>query len=391
MADIFQIVENNGIPKDIGDSKARTNIAPTFDVNKANAVGDLVLSDSGILYRFNAAYSAGTSWNNRTSKEQVNLAEVKAPLNSPTFTGTPIAPTATAGTNNTQIATTAYADTSSTNAIAPIKSDIGIVEDTNTATHSISAGQYVIWKGNLYIANTAIANGAALSTSNLTQVTNGGLNDINNNLHNHAISLYNSIYISANSDLNNFKTYGNYRIESNAISETIANIPVKVAGVLIVKSGMNISTIYIQQIFIPYTGARMYTRYSNSSGNTWFYWNLIGEEDGWWQIDIPRATLTNIANNRWHRQGNVVFCEIMFTVDASQTGNAYIAGTCIPNFGLTVGNVYGTWHDKDADKSGTVCGTSGGNIWMALNGNGPAPLTNFVGHIMGISLTVLLH
>ena len=34
----------------------------------------------------------------------------KAPLASPTLTGVPLAPTATAGTNNTQIATTAYAD-----------------------------------------------------------------------------------------------------------------------------------------------------------------------------------------------------------------------------------------------------------------------------------------
>ena len=34
----------------------------------------------------------------------------KADLVSPTFTGTPLAPTATAGTNNTQISTTAYAD-----------------------------------------------------------------------------------------------------------------------------------------------------------------------------------------------------------------------------------------------------------------------------------------
>ena len=36
--------------------------------------------------------------------------DLKAPLASPTLTGTPIAPTATAGNNSTQIATTAYAD-----------------------------------------------------------------------------------------------------------------------------------------------------------------------------------------------------------------------------------------------------------------------------------------
>lgn len=178
MADIYQIIENNETPKSIEDRKARTNIAPYFEPSNANAAGDLILSDTGILYRFNAAYSAGTSWSSRTSKEEVNLAEIKAPLDSPAFTGIPTAPTAVAGTSNTQIATTAYADTSSSNAIAPVKSDIGIVEDTNTATHTINAGQYVIWKGNLYTANTTIANGAALSSSNLTQVTNGGLNDV---------------------------------------------------------------------------------------------------------------------------------------------------------------------------------------------------------------------
>jgi hypothetical protein len=36
--------------------------------------------------------------------------DLKAPLASPSLTGTPLAPTATPGTNNTQIATTAYAD-----------------------------------------------------------------------------------------------------------------------------------------------------------------------------------------------------------------------------------------------------------------------------------------
>jgi hypothetical protein len=41
----------------------------------------------------------------------------KADLNSPTFTGTPLAPTATAGTNTTQIATTAFVSTAVSNLI----------------------------------------------------------------------------------------------------------------------------------------------------------------------------------------------------------------------------------------------------------------------------------
>lgn len=40
-----------------------------------------------------------------------------APLSSPTFTGTPAAPTATAGTNTTQIATTAYVTTAISNLV----------------------------------------------------------------------------------------------------------------------------------------------------------------------------------------------------------------------------------------------------------------------------------
>lgn len=59
-----------------------------------------------------------------------------------------------------------------------LKADIGIVENTDTATHTIAAGQYVIWKGSLYKASAAIPAGSTLSASNLTSVNNGGLNEL---------------------------------------------------------------------------------------------------------------------------------------------------------------------------------------------------------------------
>lgn len=66
--------------------------------------------------------------------------------------------------------------------IANLKSNAGIVEDGNTATHTISRGQYVIWKGVLYTADAAIASGTTLAASggnkNLTAVSNGGLNSL---------------------------------------------------------------------------------------------------------------------------------------------------------------------------------------------------------------------
>lgn len=46
--------------------------------------------------------------------------DLKAPLASPALTGTPTAPTATPGTNNTQIATTAYADAAAAAAAAAV-------------------------------------------------------------------------------------------------------------------------------------------------------------------------------------------------------------------------------------------------------------------------------
>ena len=59
-----------------------------------------------------------------------------------------------------------------------LKADIGIVENTDTATHTITSGQYVIWKGNLYTATTAIPAGSTLSLSNLSAVSNGLGNEV---------------------------------------------------------------------------------------------------------------------------------------------------------------------------------------------------------------------
>lgn len=57
-----------------------------------------------------------------------------------------------------------------------IKSDIGIVENGDVATHAITKGYYVIWKGDLYIAKTDISSGTTLSAAsngNLTAKPSG--------------------------------------------------------------------------------------------------------------------------------------------------------------------------------------------------------------------------
>lgn len=63
-------------------------------------------------------------------------------------------------------------------AIENVKSTIAIVENGNTASSNISAGQYVIWNNVLYTARTAIASGDTLSATNLQEVTGGVSNSI---------------------------------------------------------------------------------------------------------------------------------------------------------------------------------------------------------------------
>lgn len=66
--------------------------------------------------------------------------------------------------------------------VRKLKRCIGIVEDGDTASTAISKGKYVVWKGNLYTADSAISAGTTLSASggskNLTAVSDGAANSL---------------------------------------------------------------------------------------------------------------------------------------------------------------------------------------------------------------------
>ena len=78
------------------------------------------------------------------------------------------------------------ADAAQDTQIANLKAAAAIVEDGDTATNTISAGAFVLWKGLLYTADAAIASGTTLAASggskNLTAVENGGLNALNSKM-----------------------------------------------------------------------------------------------------------------------------------------------------------------------------------------------------------------
>lgn len=59
---------------------------------------------------------------------------------------------------------------------------LAFVEETDQASHNITAGKYVVWHGVLCKATSNISIGAGLSSSNLTPVSNGGFNALDNDI-----------------------------------------------------------------------------------------------------------------------------------------------------------------------------------------------------------------
>ena len=87
----------------------------------------------------------------------------KADIVSPTFTGTPAAPTATAGTNTTQIATTAFVTTADN-----LKVD---KTTTITAGTGLSGGGDLSANRTVSLANTSVAAGSYGSSSAIPVIT----------------------------------------------------------------------------------------------------------------------------------------------------------------------------------------------------------------------------
>jgi len=111
----------------------------------------------------------------------------KADSNSPTFTGTPLAPTASAGTNTTQIATTAFVATAVASSTAIVSERTAtatltnktISADSNTLS-GIAASSFVLSdaSGNIdgAASQKAIPSGAVVGTSDSQTLTNKTIN-----------------------------------------------------------------------------------------------------------------------------------------------------------------------------------------------------------------------
>ena len=156
--------------------------------------GDSFPSQSGNSGKYLTTDGTITSWGS------IDLS-AKADINSPTFTGTPLAPTASAGTNNTQIATTAYVDTAESDAVSTanaysdslasnydssgsasaVASDLTDHENATTSVHGISNTANLVYTDDSRLsdsrtptahASTHGSGGSDAITISQSQVTN---------------------------------------------------------------------------------------------------------------------------------------------------------------------------------------------------------------------------
>jgi hypothetical protein len=134
----------------------------------ASLTGTLAVANGGTGATTLTGYVKGNGTSTMTANASIPVADVTgaAPIASPTFTGTPAAPTANAGTNTTQIATTAFVTNAlSTSGLPSQSGNSGKFLTTNGSTASWATG--VSGSGTLnYIPR--FSSSSALSNSSLS-------------------------------------------------------------------------------------------------------------------------------------------------------------------------------------------------------------------------------
>ena len=112
-------------------------------INALDDIGDVTITTAatGDLLKW-----SGSAW--------INTAGY-APLASPTFTGTPTAPTAAAATSTTQIATTAFVVSEiANNVYIPVVDDLGDLGDVTIT--SATSGDILKWNGTAWVNDSAL-------------------------------------------------------------------------------------------------------------------------------------------------------------------------------------------------------------------------------------------
>ena len=171
---------------------AEENVVKSVDTTAGTSGINLSLSSAGALdVTISSGSIASGNSNFVTGGTVYSTTSTLAPKESPTFTGTPAAPTASAGTNTTQIATTAFVTTAVANGIAgitgvsysivtnlPASGQTGVIYlVANSGSGTNSYDEY-IWLGSSFekIGTTDVDLSGYLQTT--SKISNDDIDDI---------------------------------------------------------------------------------------------------------------------------------------------------------------------------------------------------------------------
>ena len=205
----------------------------------------------------------------------------KANTASPTLTGTPAAPTATAGTNTTQLATTAFvtaADVAERTATATLTNKTLTTPTINTPTIATPT-----------ITNGTITGGSISGLSSPLPIASGGTGLIASGVSGNVLTSNGSAWVSS-APASPF-TWNVVNVDSSATTYTIPANAIMVLGTAISYMGGN-------------QGSRVAVYIKNSGGTTLYTYNLTGgnEDNGTdggsgmqsrsaWSVAIPSSAI----------------------------------------------------------------------------------------------------
>lgn len=130
----------------------RANTSYPLKANNLSDLANITTARANLGLGNSATLNVGTGASTVAAGNDSRIVNA-APLASPTFTGTPAAPTATAGTSTTQLATTAFV----ANAVSSLSGRVDVFDVTKSPYNAKGDGKFIL--------DGAITSGAAILTS----------------------------------------------------------------------------------------------------------------------------------------------------------------------------------------------------------------------------------
>jgi hypothetical protein len=152
-----------------------TNIIVDADINASAAIAWTKIAPSSTVSTTELGYLDGVTSAIQTQIDgklaTATAASTYAPIASPTFTGVPAAPTATAGTSTTQVATTAFVGTAVSNLVASAPAALDTLNELATALGNDAAFSTTVTNSiaaKLPLAGGTMSGAIAMGTNKVT-------------------------------------------------------------------------------------------------------------------------------------------------------------------------------------------------------------------------------